>query len=220
MAQTDEDKQKAAEQTDLFSELKKNDTKVSKDAAEQMKENIMKDRGGANYLGIGVHDVEITSVELVKAKTGTIGIKFNVENEDGRSDVSMWLSEAALPYTIENVSRLVVHNAPEVKKAEARNFMANILSAKELYEAVQEFLKQAVAKKTPFTAYLSIREDRSGRTYTDKNGEEKPSLERNLLSYKPQETATQSVATTMGGGEAIVVPTDAEGKTDISNLPF
>ncbi len=196
MAQTDEEKQKAAEQTDLFGQLEKNDVVVAKDKAEEMKENILKDRGGANYLGIGVHEVVVTAIELVQAKTGTMGMKFFVENEDGRSDVTMWLSEGALPYTIENVSRLMVHNAAEDKKDEARNYMANIVSAKSLFETVKETLK---VRKTPFAAYLSIREDRNGATYQDKNGETKPSLERNLLSYRPKETAVQSAVQATGG---------------------
>ncbi len=123
-----------------------------------MKENILNDKGGANYLGIGIHDVTVTAVELVQAKTGTMGIKFLVENGDGKSDVSMWLSEGALPYTIENVSRLMVHNADEDKKDAARNFMSNIVSAKELFNTLQETLKVRGEKK-PFACFLSIRED-------------------------------------------------------------
>lgn len=214
MAQTNDDKQKAAEQTDLFGKLEETNVAVPKDKAEAMKENILKDRGG-RYLGVGVHEVEVTSVELSEAKTGTLGLKFNVENEDGQGNDTFWLSEAALPYTIENVSRIVVHNAPENKKAEAKNFFANIMSAKELVVAVQEFLEQAAKKKTPFVAFLQIKES-PDRTYTDKNGEEKPSLERQLLSYKPTQTTTEKVSQQMGGGEEITVPAG----TDINKLPF
>ncbi len=208
MAQkTEEEKQQA----DLLGQLEENDVKVSKDAAETMKENILNDKGGANFLGVGVHDVVVTSVELVQAKTGTMGIKFLVENAEGRSDVSMWLSEGALPYTIENVSRLMVHNADEDKKDAARNFMSNIVSAKELFSTVVETLKVRGEKK-PFTAYLSIREAKDGSTYTDKNGEQRPSLERNLLSYRPKETATQQAVAATGG--ELVAPDSLEG------LPF
>lgn len=213
MAQTDDEKAKAAEQKDLFGELEKSDVKVADDAAETMKQNILNDKGGANYLGIGVHEVEVTSVELAKASTGTLGIKFNVENEDGRSDVTMWLSEAALPYTIENVSRLMVHNAlTDEKKEKARVHMSNITSAKELFELVQQTMVVRVKEKLPFQAFLSIREDQSGRTYTDKNGEEKPSLVRNLLSYKPKETTTQSAVKATGG--EVVAP------GALGDLPF
>lgn len=199
MADQTDEKAKAAEQADLFGELQETDVKVADDKAAEMRENILKDKGGANYLGIGVHEVEVTSAELTKAKTGTLGIRFNVENADGRSDVTMWLSEAALPYTIENISRLLVHNATDKNKEAARNHMANVVSAKELYEVVTTTLEARVKNKAPFVAYLSIREDQSGRTYTDKNGEEKPSLTRNLLSYRPKETPVQSAVAATGG---------------------
>lgn len=212
MADQTDEKAKAAEQADLFGELEKNDVKVADDAAEKMKENILNDKGGQNYLGIGVHEVEVTSVELTKAGTGTLGIRFNVENGDGRSDATMWLSEAALPYTIENVSRLMVHNAPDDKKAEARTFMSNVNSAKALFDTVVEALKAREKLKKPFMAFLSIREDQSGRTYTDKNGEEKPSLTRNLLSYRPKETPVQSAVKATGG--------ELLSKDTLGDLPF
>jgi len=212
MAQSDEEKQKAAEQANLFGELEKNDVKVTDDAAEKMKENILNDRGSANYLGIGVHEVVVTSVELTQAKTGTLGMRFNCENEDGQGRVTMWLSEGALPYTIENVSRLMVHNAADDKKDEARNYMSNIVSAKDLFETVQETLKVR-KEKNPFKAFLSIREARDGSTYTDKNGVERPSTESNLLSYRPKETPTQSVVKATGGE----VVTD---KDTLEGLPF
>lgn len=203
MADQVDEKAKAAEQKNLFGELEKNDVKVAEDAAEKMKENILNDRGGANYLGIGIHDVTVTSVELVQASTGTMGIQFNVENEDGQGRVRMWLSEGALPYTIENISRLVVHNAEEAKKEAARNMMANIVSAKELFTMVQSILATLAEKKTPFTGFLSIREAKDGSTYKDKNGVDRPSTESNLLSYRPKETAVQS-AVAATGGELVV----------------
>lgn len=202
MAQTEDEKAKAAEQQDLFAELEKSDVKVSSDKAEAMKENILKARGSANYLGVGIHDVFIKSIELIKANSGTLGMRFTVENEDGQNDATFWLSEAALPYTIENVSRLVVHNTAEDKKAEARNFMSNIVSAKELLEVAKAKLSNGVA-------VLSIRESKSS-TYTDKNGDVKPSLEKNLLSYKPKADAQQTVAATTGG-----TTVDAVTKLDI-----
>jgi hypothetical protein len=200
MAEQVDEKAKAAEQADLFGELEKNDVQVADDAAEKMKENIMTDKGGGgNYLGIGIHDVAVSSVELVKASTGTLGIQFNVENEDGQGRVRMWLSEAALPYTIENISRLVVHNAEGDKKDAARTMMANIVSAKSLFETVQAILVELEKKKKPFVAYLSIREARDGSTYNDKNGVERPSTESNLLSYRPKETSTQAAIAATGG---------------------
>lgn len=195
-----------ASQADLFGELEKNDVKVDKKKAEEMKESILNDKGSVSYLGVGVHEVFIQTIELVQAKTGTLGMKFTVENDEGKNDVTMWLSEAALPYTIENVSRLVVHAAEPEKKDAARNYMSTVISAKELFTVAQEKLIQA-------QCWLSVREAQDGSTYTNKNGEEKPSLERRLLSWKPKETATQSVAKATGGE----VTAD---KDILGNLPF
>lgn len=200
MAQkTDEEKAAEALQADLFAELGENDVKVSDDAAEKMKENILNDKGGANYLGIGVHDVVVDSVELTKAKTGTFGIQFNVSNGDGQGRAKMWLSEGALPYTIENISRLVVHNAEADKKDAARNMMANIMSAKDLFNTLQTVIATIEKRNAKFTCYLSIREARDGSTYKDKNGVERVSTESNLLSYRPNETPTQSAVADTGG---------------------
>jgi len=190
-------------QKDLEALLAKDNAKVSDDKAEEMKENILKESSGQSWLGLGVHEVFIKSVELTQAKTGTLGMKIVVENPDGKNEVTFWLSEAALPYSIENVSRLVVHNTAEDKRAAVREFFGNIMSAKELVEVAKEKLVGGVG-------YLSVRESKT-QTYTDKNGEVKPSLERNLLPYKPKETATQSVAKEMGGGTLL----DEKTKLDI-----
>lgn len=196
------------EQKDLLAELEKNDVKVDKKAAESMKEKIMKENTGQKWLGLGVHEVFIQDVELVQAKTGTMGMKFIVENDDGKGEVSMWLSEAALPYTIENVSRLIVHNVPEDKKSAVKVAMSNVVSAKELFSIAKE-------KMIQYQCWLSVREAKNGATYTDKNGEEKPSLERTLLPYKPNETPVQAVASVMGNVEVL-----NDDPVNLNNLPF
>lgn len=200
-------------QQDLFDLLEKTDVKVADDAAEKMKENILNDKGGTNYLGIGIHDVSLTSIELVQAKTGTIGVQFNVGNSEGQGRDRMWLSDGALPYTIENVSRLVVHNAEEAKKDAARTIMSNIVSAKELYTIMQQILDTLEKKKTPFVGHLFIREAKNGGTYTDKNGVERPSLETSFLSYRPKETLVQSAIAATGGTLSV-------DKDLLAGLPF
>lgn len=182
----------ADEQKDLLSQLEKNDVTVGKKDAEKMKEEILTQSSGKRWLGLGVHEVFVQTIELVQAKTGTMGMKFKVENEDGQGEVTMWLSEAALPYTIKNVSALVVHATADDKKDAARTFMSNVVSAKELFNVAQEKLIQA-------QCWLSVRENKNGDTYTNKDGEEKPSLDRNLLSYAPKETQVQAVAQATGG---------------------
>jgi len=181
-------------QAELLDELSKTDVKVNKDKAAEMKENILSNGGGA-YLGIGVHEVFVKSIELIKANSGTLGLRFTVENADGKNDATFWLSEAALPYTIENVSRLVVHNTEDAKKDAARTFMSNITSAKELVDVAKEKLIDGVG-------YLSVKASAT-QTYTDKDGNVKPSLEKSLLAWRPKETPAQSAATVLGGGEPV-----------------
>jgi len=195
----------ADEQKDLLGQLAKNDVTINKKAAEKMKEEILT-ASTSRWLGVGVHEVFIQAVELVQAKTGTMGMKFIVENDEGKGEVTMWLSEAALPYTIKNVSGLVVHSTDADKKDKARTFMANVVSAKELFDIAKDKLIQA-------QCWLSIRESRDGSTYTDKNGEQRPSLDRNLLSYEPKQTPTQTVAKATGG--EVVVDEDI-----LKNIPF
>ena len=195
-------------QKELAKELEKNDVQVADDAAAKMKENIMKDNN-TQWLGFGVHEVSVDKVELTRAKSGTLGMKFTVSNADGQSEVTMWLSQAALPYTIENCSRLVVHNAEQDKKDDARNFMSNILSAKDLFDTITNMIEQRKRANKEFACWLSVRESKT-QTYVNKKGEEAPSIERSLLSYKPKEEA-KTVATNMvNSGEAI----------DTSEIPF
>lgn len=195
-------------QKELAKELEKNNVQIADDAAAKMKENILSGDSG-NWLSLGVHEVSVDKVELTRAKSGTLGMKFTVSNADGKSEVIMWLSRAALPYTIENCSRLVVHNTKQDEKDEARNFMSNIISAKELFDNMVGSVSEAKQEKREFACWLSVRESKT-QTYTNKNGKEVPFIERSLLSYKPKEE-TKTVATNMvNSGEAI----------DTSEIPF
>lgn len=195
-------------QKELLKELENNDVKVAKGAAAKMKENILNDNSG-NWLGLGVHEVSVDKIELTRAKSGTLGMEFTVSNADGKATVTMWLSEAALPYTIENCSRLVVHNAEQDKKDSARNFMSNILSAKELFDTMVKMLDQRKKAKKEFTCWASIRESKT-QTYVNKEGNTVPSIERSLLSFKPKEDA-KAVATEM---------LDNSEDVDLSEVPF
>ncbi len=192
----------AKEQKDLLAQLEKADVKIAKDAAEKMKESIMNNGSGKKYLGLGVHEVFIQQVELFQANSGTMGIKFLVENEDGQGDAVMWVSEGALPYTIPNISSILVHNTAEENRDTVRNYMANVLNAKAAFDIAKEKLIQA-------QCWLSVKEAKDGSTYTDKNGVERPKLEKNLLSYKPRETTAQAVAKETGGEPV-----------SVSGLPF
>jgi hypothetical protein len=195
-------------QKELAKELEQANVKVAKDAAAKMKENILSGNSG-NWLGLGVHEVSVDKIELTRANSGTLGMTFTVSNADGKTEVTMWLSQAALPYTIENCSRLAVHNAEQDKKDKARNFMSNILSAKELFDTMVQMLKERKKAGKEFACWVSIRESKT-QTYVNKDGDTVPSIERSLLSYKPKEEA-KTVATNMVNS--------SEG-VDLSEIPF
>lgn len=193
---------------ELEAELAKDTTKVSGDKAQEMKENIMNADEGKPWLGVGVHDVEINGIKLVKSSKGTLGMAFAVSNEDGQNDVTMWLSEGALPYTIQNVSRLIVHNEEgEEAKFNAKEGMTKVETAQMVYKVAQTKL---IGKK----AFLSVKESET-QTYINKAGEEKSSLEKNLLSYKPK-VEVQSIAKAQVASGTI----NDNGEIDLSELPF
>lgn len=195
-------------QKELLKELENNDVKVAKDKVAKMKENIMKS-GNGQWLGLGIHEVTVDKIELFRANTGTLGMKFIVSNADGKATVTMWLSQAALPYTIENCSRLVVHNAEQDKKDSARNFMSNILSSKELFDIMTKMIDQRKKAKKEFTCWLSIKESKT-ETHTNDKGEEVPNKEYSLLGYKPKEDAKATVEEMLDDSEDV----------DLSEVPF
>ena len=190
-------------QKELQAQLKKDNIKVEGDEAKKMAEDIT-NGNDKQFLGVGVHEVKIVEMELTKADTGTLGIKFDVENEEGQNMVSMWLSPKALPYTIRNISRLIIHNTPEDKKEKAKEFLAKIDSAEKIYEVACEKLMGA-------KAFLQVKESET-RTYTNAHGETKASLDRSLLSYKPVEKKTdvQKVAEVMASDDEL----------DLGDIPF
>lgn len=195
-------------QKELLKELENNDVKVAKDKVEKIKENIL-NGNNSNWLGLGVHEVSIDKIELTRAKSGTLGMKFTASNADGKVEVTMWLSEAALPYTIENCSRLVVHNAEQDKKDDVRNFMSNIVGAKDLFDTMVKMLAQRKKAKKEFTCWASIRESKT-QTYVNKEGNTVPSIERSLLSFKPKEETKTAVEKMIDDSEDV----------DLSEVPF
>lgn len=194
-------------QSELEKKLAEQDVKVAKEDLDEMHENIMHS-GGDRWLGVGVHEVKIQEVSLVEAKTGTLGIKFVVANEEGKQETVNWLSEKALPYTIAFLSSIAVHNTAEEKRDALRQGMTKIDSAKQAYEIAR-------AKFVGFSGYLQVTESKT-QEYTDKRtGEVKPSLETRLLSYKPNQTGEQKVQQAMGGGEKV-----EKDEVDLNELPF
>lgn len=195
-------------QKELLKELENNDVKVAEKEAKKMKENILNGDSG-NWLGLGVHEVSIDKVKLFRANTGTLGMEFTVSNADGKATVPMWLSEKSLPLVIERCSRLMVLNAPEEKKNDTRTFMSNILSAKELFDTIVKTLTHCKKVNKEFKCWLLAKESET-QTYTNDKGEEKPQIDRYLLSYQPKEKAKTAVEKMIDDSEDV----------DLSEVPF
>lgn len=65
------------------------------------------------YFDVGVHEVYITGAHKVEPQTGSPYIEVTVlGDEDTTDDIRVYISEAAAPYTIANLARIAVHNAP------------------------------------------------------------------------------------------------------------
>ena len=172
--------------------------KLDKEDLVDMGETLDKSSTG-QWLGLGIHTVKIDNVELTESKSGTIGITFEVSNQDGKGEATMWLSERALKYTISNISKIAIHNVAENKRAELKEALKKIDNAKAIYDIAKGKL---IGKE----AFLEIKESET-QTYTNKFGEVKPSLERNLLSYKPKQTIVEEIKS------------ESE-EVDLSDLPF
>lgn len=178
-------------QKELEAELAKDKTALSKEDTEKVAESFQR----KNYLSYGIHEVFIKSVELFKApNTGTIGIKFNVENDKGISDAMFWLSPNALRISIESIGALVVHNTAADKKETAREFLKGVTTGSQIYEVAKDKLIGGVG-------FLTIE---PGEEYD----------QRQLRSWKPKNIVKpediEDEDSSVVGGEPV----------DLSSIPF
>lgn len=204
-------------QKDLLNELQKENIKMSTQAIDDLQKRL--ENLENHYLPKGVHDVEIEKVELMKSTNGTYGMKFFVKNQEGNGSAVYWLSENALLYTIENCTRLLVHNVEdEKKKAGIRDYFSIITTASEVFEAMYKSIERAKKEKKPLKGVLVIEEDES-RTYTNNKGEEKPGLNSSLLWYKP-EVDKKPKAKMSVKSIADIFNDDGVEEIDTSDVPF
>lgn len=99
---------------------------------------------GGQYFDSGVHEVIITKAETGQSKTGTPFIGFTVEGTEGQTtDVRLYLSEKAAPYTRSKLATIAVHNqTDEAGKEKARAAFKAITDTDQLIEPkfVQRFV--------------------------------------------------------------------------------
>lgn len=197
-------------QAELEKKLEETNVKLGDEERGKMNERLIQ----KEYLPMGVHEVEIKKVELIEAKTGTLGIEFTVEKDKMVGSAKMWLSEAALPYTLSNIGQIAIHNAKPVDKDKMRTMVARLDTAKSGYEVASKM----VGKK----AFYVLDYDPKNK-YENRFGEMVPSWRSRLLPYAPKaetlnlepteevsNNTVEKTKRTMGGGEEL----------DLSDMPF
>lgn len=142
----------------------------------KFKEDHKKDSRG-DFIPEGVHKVKIMFAELGETNDGKEYIEFTVaDDEDREGRARMWFTtDAAINYTFNIIRGIFVHNAPEGKKDEIRNKIDALEDSKQLEKACQMLIgKEAWYQNT-----------QSDRTYTDAEGNQKHSYDRNIYGYEP-----------------------------------
>lgn len=140
-----------------------------------------KEEMGGEYFDLGVHKVKIGLVEFGTTDDKREYVEFTVvddlEAENPKeAKARLWFTtDKAIKYTFNIIRGIFVHNTPEAKKQAIREKVDAVKDTDEL-----EKLCQLLVGKE---AWLEVSEDPT-RTY-EKDGEQKPSINRNITGYEP-----------------------------------
>ena len=134
------------------------------------------------YFGYGVHSVKISEVTLGGTGEGEKEfIEITVVDPDDleiTDSARVWFtSDKAINYSFNTLRQIFVHCAPEAKKDEARVMFDQIGDTTTL----QQIMEKCVGRQCWFTKYPS-----PDRTYTNQQGETKPSVDKNIMGYEPK----------------------------------
>lgn len=194
-------------QAELIAELKADDVVLDSEGVKTLEEQL--DRtGGNNYFSVGIHEVEIAKVELRKFPSGSRAIVITVSDGTAEAETFHWLSEKALPYTIDRIGKILIHNTKEENKETLRTALKKINSASKLFESISSEKKPI----TGFKCWLRVQESET-QTYTDKNGVERPSIERDIFGYEPKMNKQSQVKEMLESGET-------KSDIDLDDIPF
>lgn len=153
----------------------------------------------SNYFSFGVHKVQILLIEEGEYD-GKAYLDFTIgDPDDGeKTDVArMWFStDQAINYSFNTLRTIYVHNAPEDKKDAARDTIDGVADLEELVKVVSEKL---IGGECWFTKYYS-----DTRTYTNKAGATKKSVEKNIYGYEPKLKPELMPAQADENGDAVV----------------
>ena len=148
-------------------------------------------RGDKKYFNEGEYEVLIQNVELGTTDSGKAYVELTVLGHDDETDTArLWFTtDKSAKYSLSILAGIAVHNKQtEADKAGVRTAFKKITDTDQVDD---KFLAKFKEMDAFFTVY------KSDRTYTNANGEEKHSYDKNIYGYMPkpkQLTAEQLVA--------------------------
>lgn len=153
---------------------------------DEILENV--DRQPSKYFDIGTHKVVIGLISAGTNDNGKEYIEFTVfdpaDNERTGTARLWFTSEKAAGYAISIISTIFVHNTPEEKRDALRAALKKLTDTVALLDIAQ---KKLIGKE----AFYVVEED-PVRTYTNKNGDTVPSVNRNIYGYDMKAKETKS----------------------------
>lgn len=154
------------------------------------------ERQGGKFFDEGIHEVKVGQVVFDKMDDGREYAEFTVfdpEDNDRTASTRFWFhTSGARSYAFGQIRNMFVHNAPEADKEKVREKFNKIKNTAELEAAIEKVLVGQAAQ-----VWLQVYQD---GTYK-KDGEDKPSYNRDIFGYKPQpkQTPADKAAGTMDG---------------------
>jgi hypothetical protein len=161
------------------------------------------DHKPAKYFGVGNHTVKIGLIAGGTTEAGKEYVEFTIfdeEDNDREGTARLWFSsEKAAKYSVSIISGIFVHNTKEEKREVLKTALKKLTDTDALLEIAQ---KKLIGKE----AFYVVEEDPI-RTYTNKDGDTMPSVNRNIYGYQkdaPKEKVdTSTNKEIMGGGEEV-----------------
>jgi hypothetical protein len=132
------------------------------------------------YFGYGVHSVKISDVTLGEAGDKEYIEVTVVDPEDLEitDSARVWFtSDKAVNYSFNVLRQIFVHCAPEAKKDEAREMFNKIGDT----DTLAQIMEKCIGRQIWFTKYIDPE-----RTYTDQQGNVRPSVNKNVMGYEPK----------------------------------
>lgn len=141
-----------------------------------------------NYFEEGTHKVKISAAVLGETQDGKEYMEFTVVDDSGEKEdtARVWFnSDKAIQYSFNIIKAIFVHNAPEKKKQEIRDFVDNLEDTPALAKACQALLGKE--------CWFQVSRD-PNRTYVAGDGQTKPSINKNVYGYEPKPRTIQAAA--------------------------